>query len=144
MAYVRGPRFLAALLFLLVGYLASDGSLAAARHSHLADAQLDQLIPREKWTAAGLDKLTVSEQQMLASDITALVGTGQSAGSSAPAAKDRSQWRKLARRMSKDDVRKLLGEPLRVSVSRFYESWDYFGGTVTFDGKGRVDFWSET
>jgi len=45
--------------------------------------------------------------------------------------------------MSKDDVRKLLGEPVRVSVSRFYESWYYLGGTVTFTGKGRVDSWSE-
>jgi hypothetical protein len=143
MTQVSGPRFLAALLFLLLGYFASGGRLAA-RLTHAADAQLDQLIPREKWTAAGLDKLTAAEQQTLAGDITALVGAGPSAGSAAPVGRDRSQWRKLARRMSRDDVRKLLGEPLRVSVSRFYESWDYLGGTVTFDGKGRVDFWSET
>jgi hypothetical protein len=128
----------------VAGYFASGASLAARRLTPAADAQLDQLIPREKWSAAGLDKLTAPEQETLASDITALVGAGRSAASSAPAQKDRTQWRKLERRMSKDDVRKLLGEPARVSVSRFYESWDYFGGTVTFDGKGRVDFWSET
>ena len=64
--------------------------------------------------------------------------------------KDRAQWRKLQRHMTKDEVRKLLGEPDRVSVSRFFESWYYSGGnlnfsggSVTFDGKGRVDFWSE-
>jgi hypothetical protein len=45
--------------------------------------------------------------------------------------------------MSKDDVKKLLGEPMRVSVSKFYEVWDYTGGSVTFDGKGHVDSWSE-
>jgi hypothetical protein len=45
--------------------------------------------------------------------------------------------------MSKDDVRKLLGEPRSVSVSRFYELWYYSGGSVTFDGKGRVDSWTE-
>ena len=45
----------------------------------------------------------------------------------------------LHRSMSKDEVRKLLGEPDRVSVSRFFESWEYSGGSVTFDGKGRVD-----
>jgi len=45
--------------------------------------------------------------------------------------------------MSKDDVKKLLGEPDRVSVSRFFESWYLGGGSVTFDGKGHVDFWSE-
>lgn len=63
--------------------------------------------------------------------------------SSAPARIDRSQWRKLRRKMSKDDVKKLLGEPDRVSVSRFFESWYLGGGSVTFDGKGHVDFWSE-
>ena len=73
-----------------------------------------------------------------------------SAQSDTPAGKDRSQWRKLHRGMVKDDVRKLLGEPDRISVSRFSESWYYSGGntnfsggSVTFDGKGRVDFWSE-
>jgi hypothetical protein len=45
--------------------------------------------------------------------------------------------------MSKDDVRKLLGEPMRVSVSKFSEAWDYAGGSVTFDGKGHVDSWNE-
>jgi hypothetical protein len=28
-------------------------------------------------------------------------------------------------------------------VSRFYDSWYYGGGSVTFDSKGHVDFWSE-
>jgi hypothetical protein len=45
--------------------------------------------------------------------------------------------------MLKDEVRKLLGEPVRVSVSKFYESWAYPRGTVTFDGKGRLDAWTE-
>jgi outer membrane protein assembly factor BamE (lipoprotein component of BamABCDE complex) len=45
--------------------------------------------------------------------------------------------------MSKDDVRKLLGEPARISVSRFDEEWDYPRGTIMFDGKGRLDAWSE-
>jgi hypothetical protein len=45
--------------------------------------------------------------------------------------------------MTKDEVRKLLGEPDKVSVSRFYEAWEYSGGDVMFDGKGRVDSWSE-
>lgn len=69
--------------------------------------------------------------------------SAQSADSSSSAQNDRSQWRQLKRRMSKDDVRKLLGDPARVSVSRFYEAWDYPRGTVIFDGKGRLDAWSE-
>jgi outer membrane protein assembly factor BamE (lipoprotein component of BamABCDE complex) len=63
--------------------------------------------------------------------------------SDTPSAKDKSQWRKLQRHMSRDDVKKLLGEPDRISVSRFFESWYYSSGSVTFDGKGHVDFWSE-
>jgi len=67
----------------------------------------------------------------------------QSAPTITPAQKDKAPWRSLHRKMSKDDVKKLLGEPARVSVSRFYEAWDYPGGTVIFDGKGRLDAWSE-
>jgi outer membrane protein assembly factor BamE (lipoprotein component of BamABCDE complex) len=67
----------------------------------------------------------------------------QSTEDTTPAQKDRTPWRSLHRKMSKDDVRKLLGEPVRVSVSRFYEAWDYPGGTVIFDGKGRLEAWSE-
>lgn len=81
--------------------------------------------------------------------IVGLLDAAQSAQSDASAQptaspqKDRTQWRSLHRGMSKDDVRKLLGEPTRVSVSRFYEAWNYPGGTIIFDGKGRLDAWSE-
>jgi hypothetical protein len=138
-------KLVTALFFSFVAYLVSGGALAANRLTHSAAMELDHLIPREKWAGAGLDKLTAAEQQTLADEITGLLGAARSAQSStpAPAGKDRSQWRMLHRRMSKDEVRKLLGEPDRISVSRFYESWDYLGGSVTFDGKGRVDFWSE-
>jgi outer membrane protein assembly factor BamE (lipoprotein component of BamABCDE complex) len=61
-----------------------------------------------------------------------------------PASKDdKSQWRKLQRGMSKDDVKKLLGEPGKVSVSKYYEFWYYAGGSATFDSKGRLDSWNE-
>ena len=106
-------------------------------------AGLDQFIPREKWDEAGLNKLTVSEQQRLAGDITLLLATAQTAESSTAGTKDRSQWRKLQRHMTKDDVRKLLGEPKAISVSKFAESWYYADGNVTYDGKGRLDMWSE-
>jgi outer membrane protein assembly factor BamE (lipoprotein component of BamABCDE complex) len=63
-------------------------------------------------------------------------------GSQAPK-EDRSQWRKLQRGMSKDDVKKLIGEPGKVSVAKYYEFWYYGGGNVTFDSKGRLDSWNE-
>jgi hypothetical protein len=45
--------------------------------------------------------------------------------------------------MSKDDVKKLIGEPGKVSVAKYYEFWYYGGGNVTFDSKGRLDSWNE-
>jgi hypothetical protein len=63
-------------------------------------------------------------------------------GSQSPK-EDRSQWRKLQRGMSKDDVKKLIGEPGKVSVAKYYEFWYYGGGNVTFDSKGRLDSWNE-
>jgi len=136
-------KLVTALFFSFIAYLASDGALAANRLTHSAALELDHLIPREKWAATGLHKLTAAEQEPLADEITGLLGAARSKQGSTPAGKDKSQWRMLQRRMSKDEVRKLLGEPDRVSVSRFFESWDYSGGSVTFDGKGRVDSWSE-
>lgn len=131
---------MAALLLSSVVYFLSGGASAASRVARAA-VELDHLIPRAKWVGTGLDKLTAPEQQALADEISGLLTGAQSAPSSTTT--NRSQWRTLKRGMSKDDVKKLLGEPDRVSVSRFYESWNFDGGSVTFNGKGHVDFWSE-
>ena len=143
MIYDSWRKLVAALFFSFIAYIASGGALAANRIAYSGAVELDHLIPREKWAGAGLDKLTAAEQQALADEITGLLGAARSTQSSIRAGKDRSQWRMLHRSMSKDEVRKLLGEPDRVSVSRFFESWEYSGGSVTFDGKGRVDSWGE-
>lgn len=118
------------------------GAFAASKHTQ-ATVGLDRLIPRENWAGAGLDKLTPEEQQSLADDITSLLARARTMGAGTTTAKDRTQWRKLQRRMTKDDVKKLLGEANTVSASRFYESWYYPAGSVTFDGKGRLDLWTE-
>ena len=142
MIHISGRSLLTAGLVILVAYSVWGGALAASKHTQTVEG-LDRLIPREKWTGAGLDKLTAAEQQALADDITSLLSGARMKESSAPSLKDRTQWRKLQRRMTKDDVKKLLGEPGTVSVSRFYESWYYQAGSVTFDGKGRLDLWTE-
>ena len=127
----------------LVGATAYFVLVSASAANPQSVAGLDQFIPREKWDEAGLNKLTVSEQQRLAGDITLLLATAQTAESSTAGTKDRSQWRKLQRHMTKDDVRKLLGEPKAISVSKFAESWYFVDGNVAYDGKGRLDMWSE-
>ena len=132
-----------ALVFSLVTCFAALAALAAGRHARSPEIQLDTLIPRDKWAGAGLDKLSAAEQQTLAEDITGLLASPPSSQNVTPPAKDRSQWRQLRRRMSQDEVKKLLGEPDRVSVSRFYDSWYYRSGSVTFNSKGHVDLWSE-
>lgn len=117
-----------------------SGALAASRNTQSTEG-LDHLIPREKWGGAGLDKLTAAEQQTLAEDITSLLASGRTG--TLTTGKDRSQWRKLKLRMTKDDVKKLLGEPETVSATRFNESWYYTAGSVTFGHKGRVEMWTE-
>jgi hypothetical protein len=143
---MRPGLFLASALLVPVAGFAFASTLSASKLAQVGQASLNQLIPQDRWAGTGLNKLTAAEQQTLAGEITALLGAKQSTDSQSAAltGKDRTQWRKLQRRMSKDDVKKLLGEPFRVSVSRYYESWDYTGGTVTFDSKGHLDFWSES
>ena len=143
MIHVSWRRSVAALIFTSVAFVAWGGTTAASRPSDSIEMRLDHFIPRGQWEVSGLNKLTAPERQALASEITGLLGAAQSTEMGPSTQNDRSQWRRLQRRMSKDEVRKLLGEPVRVSVSRFYESWDYPRGTVMFDGKGRLDAWSE-
>ena len=142
MIQISWRKWFMALLLSSVAYFISVGAAAA---SHLAQSgvELDHLIPRAKWAGAGLDRLTAPEQQALADEITGLLGAARSAQSNAQTAKDRSQWRMLKKGMSKDEVRKLLGEPDRVTVSKLFETWSFGVGIVSFDGKGHVDFWSE-
>jgi len=140
---ISWPRLVAVVVFSVSVYFALGDASAASRESYSTEVELDRLIPQEKWAAAGLDKLTSAEQRALADDITALVASGRSIDNAISSTKDRSEWRKLQRHTSKDEVKRLLGEPMRVSVSSYYESWYYLGGAVTFDGKGRLDSWNE-
>jgi hypothetical protein len=108
MIRVSWSRFVIALLVNVAICFVLAGALAASKHSQNVEG-LDHLIPREKWAGAGLDKLTNGEQQALAEDITSLLGSPQGTGSGAVAGRDRSQWRKLQRHMSKDEVKKFAG-----------------------------------
>lgn len=140
MIQISGRSFVIAFL---VGAMAYFILVSASNANTQSIAGLDQLIPREKWDEAGLSKLTAAEQQTLAGDISLLLAAARTTENKTAEMKDRSQWRKLQRHMTKDDVRKLLGEPKAITVSRFAESWYYVDGNITYDGKGRLDMWSE-
>jgi outer membrane protein assembly factor BamE (lipoprotein component of BamABCDE complex) len=101
----------------------------------LAAACLSTSFAFVAWAGAGAASAPAAQA---AAQSTEASSSGQSS-----AQNDRAPWRQLKRHMSKDDVRKLLGEPARISVSRFDEEWDYPRGTIMFDGKGRLDAWSE-
>jgi hypothetical protein len=58
-----------------------------------------------------------------------------------PAGKE--SWRKLKKGMSKDEVRMLLGEPDRVTVSPSSTYWVFSDGQIIFDDSDRVSYWSE-
>jgi hypothetical protein len=87
--------------------------------------------------------LAPTEQQALADDISSLLARARTPGNAPAAIKDRTQWRKLQRHMTKDEVKQLLGDPDTVSVSRFYEAWNYAAGSVTFNSKGHLEMWTE-
>jgi len=53
-------------------------------------------------------------------------------------------WRALHKGMTKDEVKKLLGEPKDMMKLNEYDIWDYAGGgSVRFDVSGRVEGWYE-
>src|SRR3974390_738669 len=131
MIHISWRRIVPAVL-ISVACFGWAGTTSERQLSGSVGMELGHLIPREKWEVTGLTKLTGPEQQSLANEITGLIGTAQFRDTGASASKDRSQWRSLQRHMSKEEVRKLLGEPTRVSVSRFFEVWNYSGGSVTF------------
>ena len=57
-----------------------------------------------------------------------------------------NKWRMMRKGMSKDDVRKLLGEPKSISAGVWGDSWyypDVLHGKVEFDKQGRVTGWTE-
>lgn len=59
---------------------------------------------------------------------------------------DRQLWRKLNKKMNQNDVRKLLGEPIKVESSVFttwYYSKDFTHSYVRFGKNDIVNGWSE-
>ncbi len=55
-----------------------------------------------------------------------------------------TSWRSLQKGMSKDQVRRILGEPESINVLTYSETWWFAGyGNVSFDNSGRVTGWSE-
>ena len=79
MIHVSWRSLVSAFLLSFVACFVSVGMLAASRRVSTGGEQLDRLIPREKWEGAGLNKLTVPEQQTLAEEITTLVGAARTA-----------------------------------------------------------------
>jgi len=63
-----------------------------------------------------------------------------------PRWQDVSLWRGLSHGISRDDVKRILGEPGKVSDLGFQVTWYYgypSGGEVTFGKDGMVQSWSE-
>jgi len=78
--------------------------------------------------------------------IAALKGAMESQVAPAQPSKHQNidNWRKLQKGMKKAEVKAILGEPMRVYASGPRETWSFSGGgDVTFDGRSRLDGWSE-
>lgn len=56
----------------------------------------------------------------------------------------KTSWRSLQKGMSKDDVRRIMGEPKKIEVYSGFEYW-YYGvfAKVEFDDSGLVTGWTE-
>jgi hypothetical protein len=60
--------------------------------------------------------------------------------------KDKANWRKLTKGMSKEEVTQLFGEPGKVATGYHFEIWYYpnpGGGSVTINDNSGVSGWSE-
>jgi hypothetical protein len=56
----------------------------------------------------------------------------------------KAAWRSLQKGMSKDQVRRILGDPKEINVFSTWETWWYPGiGSVEFNDSGRVKGWIE-
>lgn len=61
------------------------------------------------------------------------------------AGKNKQNWRRLEKGMSKAEVKQILGEPGKINTASYGDTWyypDVLGGSVDFDN-GRVEGWSE-
>ena len=68
MMYVSWRRRVTALFLSSVVCFVLGETFAASGLTRTTQAELDHLIPRDKWEGTGLSKLTASEQQVLAND----------------------------------------------------------------------------
>ena len=69
--------------------------------------------------------------------------TSQAAPTGAPW-KDKQNWRRLQRGMSRDAVVRILGDPETIRKYSSFETWHYpLGGHVSFDEAGRITSWFE-
>lgn len=66
--------------------------------------------------------------------------------SSAEAWKNRQNWRRLRKGMSKTEVTQILGVPGKIDMGSILEFWHYDyprGGSVNFNNRGTVNGWDE-
>ena len=60
--------------------------------------------------------------------------------------KDKANWRRLNKGMSKAELTRIFGEPGKIVSGYHFEIWYYpspLGGSVTIDDNNRVTGWSE-
>jgi hypothetical protein len=76
MIHISSRSVLTTSLLAVAACFVFSGAFAASKHSQTTQG-LDQLIPQDKWAGAGLTKLTPTEQQSLADDISSLLTTSR-------------------------------------------------------------------
>ncbi|NVK00093.1 MAG: hypothetical protein HWE12_01005 [Oceanospirillaceae bacterium] len=111
--------------------------LVATSNTVVADETADKLERLEKMIVALHNRLEVIEKKLSSEKAVSAI--------SSDGYKSVSNWRKLETGMSTDDVRALLGEPLKINgggVADWFYDNDIWHSKVTFVS-GRLQAWAE-
>jgi len=95
--------------------------------------ELQKLVTELQKRVAALEPIPKQDQD--AGDISKPAATGDWSV--------KANWRALEKGMTKEQVLKLLGEPVMAREMPYGHNWFYKSGYAMFDQLGRLEMWSE-
>ena len=128
-----------AIAFFLVVFCIQDSAFAQQNETEALQAKVEKLqqkVSQLERKVARLEKLFLINKNTTPSSQNSLNSDGW---------RDKQNWRRLEKGMSKVEVKQILGEPGKINTSSYGDTWYYpdaLGGSIDFDG-GRVVGWSE-
>lgn len=113
-------------------------TLTANRLLGAQDKTLAERVSNLEMQVSDLNSRVLQLEKQLSTKSTG----GREINQNIPAGK--TAWRTLQKGMTKDQVRKILGEPIDIDMYSSFEVWHYKESShVQFDASGYVDGWNE-